>query len=398
MRWLRSHGLTLELDPRTLALYTTAISALLAVLSLLYGQATRVYPGYNWWVASLALFSLAIGSIGLRGMVPGWITFYGPTVLGLLAILAILEGQQRFSGSASRTWPWWFSAAVIPVFMLVLDSDPVSPRAAGAAGVGLLAFVTAGFFVRNAPPKLRTASRWCAALLAWFGLMRLLRAGWFLYMGDGYDVLGPSSASILSYAVNAIFVTLWGFGFMFLCAARVETELDESREALRQLSRKDALTGLANRRAFFDDVSEELARAQRNRQPVAMLMIDIDRFKEINDSLGHAVGDQVLLTVANCLQRELGTRDILARIGGEEFAALLVHTPAPQAKLTAERLRATVAAARTGDRDEQPAVTVSIGVAVSEDGARGVEELLRAADQTLYGAKHAGRNRVHLEG
>jgi len=386
-----------ELDPRTLALYTTAISALLAVLSLLYGQARRVYPGYRWWVASLALFALALGSIGLRGLVPGPVTFYGPTLLGVLAMLAILEGQRRFSGSSARTWPWWISATAIPLSMFACGPDLALSRAVGATGVGLLAFVAAGYFVRESPPRLRSASRWCAALLVAFGLVRLLRAGWFLYVGMGYDVLESNSISILSYTANAVFATLWGFGFMFLSAARVETELDESRESLRQLTRKDALTGLANRRAFFDDAGTELARAQRYRQPVAMLMIDIDHFKEINDRLGHAAGDQLLVIVADCLQRELRVGDFLARIGGEEFAALLVQTPAAQALLTAERLRAAVAALRSGAGDGPPSTTISIGVAVSVDGSRGIEELLRGADDALYRSKHAGRNRVHLE-
>ncbi len=388
----------MDLDPRTLALYTTAISALLAVLSLLYGQARRVYPGYRWWVASLALFSLALGSIGLRGLVPGSVTFFGPTLLGILAMLAILEGQRCFSGSSSRTWPWWIGAAAIPLLMFACGPDLALSRAIGATGVGLLAFAAAGYFVREAPPRLQSASRWCAALLVAFGLVRLLRACWFLYVGMDYDVLESNSISILSYTVNAVFATLWGFGFMFLSAARVETELDDSREALRQLTRKDALTGLANRRAFFDDVGIELARAQRYRQPVAMLMIDIDHFKEINDSHGHAAGDQLLAIVADCLQRELRIGDFLARIGGEEFAALLVQTPAAQALLTAERLRAAVEALRSGASGGPPATTISIGVAVSADGSRGLEELLRGADDALYRSKHAGRNRVHLEG
>lgn len=386
-----------ELDPRTLALYTTAISALLAVLSLLYGQARRVYSGYGWWVASLALFSLALGSIGMRGMVPGWITHYGPTVLGVSAMLSILEGQRRFFASSARTWPWWIGAAAIPLLMLASGPNLVLSRAVGAIGVGALAFVAAGHFARSAQPGLRSASLWCAALLVAFGLMRLLRAGWFLHKGIGYDVLESNSVSILNYAVNAIFATLWGFGFMFLCAARVENELDESREALRQLARKDALTGLANRRAFFDDAGIEMARARRYRQPVAMLMIDIDHFKEINDRHGHAAGDRLLASVAHCLQRELRVGDFLARIGGEEFAALLVQTHGAEALRTAERLRAAVESQRAEAGEQAPSTTVSIGVAVSADGSRELEDLLRGADDALYRSKHAGRNRVHLE-
>ena len=90
----------MELDPRTLAIYTTAISLLLAALAYAFGHARRVYPGYHWWVASLLLFALAISSIGLRGLVPPWVALVGPTALGMASLLAIAEGHRRFSGAS----------------------------------------------------------------------------------------------------------------------------------------------------------------------------------------------------------------------------------------------------------------------------------------------------------
>lgn len=165
---------------------------------------------------------------------------------------------------------------------------------------------------------------------------------------------------------------------------------------LQRLAATDELTGLPNRRALLAQADQALALARRTGQPVALLMIDVDHFKRVNDGRGHAVGDLVLRHVAATLANGLRAADRLGRIGGEEFVAVLPATPLDEACRAAERMRAAIAATplvQPGDGGPALAVTVSIGVAAS-DGADSAASVLARADQGLYAAKAAGRNRV----
>lgn len=166
------------------------------------------------------------------------------------------------------------------------------------------------------------------------------------------------------------------------------------KELLAQANR-DFLTEVANRRHFFTLGQHELARAARYASSTALLMLDIDHFKTVNDTHGHAAGDAVLKAVAQLCKKALREIDILGRIGGEEFAILLPQTPGPMAHDVAERIRAAVqeASIPVGPNGESIRVTVSIGVSAQMAEAT-LDEMLHRADTALYQAKHSGRNKV----
>ena len=176
----------------------------------------------------------------------------------------------------------------------------------------------------------------------------------------------------------------------------IEDELDIARRRLEELAVKDGLTGLANRRRFDEALEVEFRRAQRDAQPLSLLMIDLDNFKALNDAHGHPAGDRVLRRLAGLLtgfaQR---AGDLPARYGGEEFALLLPHADSAQAEATAEQLRAAVAASVTLTSGVIP-ITISIGVAATDNSRLSPlpEGLVQLADEALYAAKHAGKNCV----
>lgn len=162
---------------------------------------------------------------------------------------------------------------------------------------------------------------------------------------------------------------------------------------LQRMATRDQLTGSYNRHAFFQRAKNELARARRFSHPLSVLMCDLDFFKEINDTYGHAVGDEVLRAFALRCRADFRQNDIFARLGGEEFAALLVETDAGQAMTVAERIRATAAAMVIPTDAGDLTVTVSIGVAAL-CASDSVNDLLKRADDALYEAKKSGRNTV----
>jgi diguanylate cyclase (GGDEF)-like protein len=156
-------------------------------------------------------------------------------------------------------------------------------------------------------------------------------------------------------------------------------------ERVRRLAGTDALTGIANRRALAESLRRELARAQRSGQPLALLLLDMDWLKAINDRFGHLAGDHALRTVAQCAKEAIRNGDLVARIGGDEFAIILPATDAQKAHEIGERIRERLTHA-TGNGAP---LKISFGVALAEPKGRGPQALLAAADAALYRDKAA---------
>lgn len=177
-------------------------------------------------------------------------------------------------------------------------------------------------------------------------------------------------------------------------------ELEELKLHFEKLSLHDALTGLHNRRYFSERMTEEFARAQRRRTDMAILMVDIDHFKSVNDQHGHPFGDFVLKELARILGRNVRHSDLLARYGGEEFVAVLFETKQPGALNLAERIRRVVEEYRFSEGHHRAEVTISIGLSVvagdSLAGNLPWEMLVSRADKALYVAKADGRNCIRL--
>lgn len=169
-------------------------------------------------------------------------------------------------------------------------------------------------------------------------------------------------------------------------------------QRLRHLSQHDALTGLLNRRAFGQRLEAEHARQHRHPAPMALLALDLDRFKTVNDRWGHAAGDAVLVAAAGVLDGAARRVDATARMGGEEFALLLPGTDLAGANQLAERLLEAFCRLTVPYEGELLRITASIGVAASDDPAEDNEEIFRRADRALYLAKAGGRDRVVCAG
>jgi diguanylate cyclase (GGDEF)-like protein len=163
----------------------------------------------------------------------------------------------------------------------------------------------------------------------------------------------------------------------------------------REAALIDPLTGVANRRGFDAGVAQMLARARRDGSSTALLLLDLDHFKAVNDTWGHQVGDHVLQAVARAVEQQLRRGDVVARLGGEEFAVALAGSGADQAAMLAEAMRRAVAALDIRRGEASIGLTVSIGVAALR-AADSLDALFSRADAALYRAKTAGRNRVEF--
>jgi diguanylate cyclase (GGDEF)-like protein len=173
-------------------------------------------------------------------------------------------------------------------------------------------------------------------------------------------------------------------------SAAIQRQLQATNALLGAASLSDSLTGVANRRAFDQHLEAEIDRVSRFHYPLSLLMIDIDRFKQINDVFGHPAGDQVIRRVAELIGHSARTTDFVARIGGDEFAVILPRTDGHGAKVIGERCRAAIERACW----PRMQVRISVGVGQLAPGASNSSELIAAADQSLMRAKHEGRNLV----
>ncbi len=196
---------------------------------------------------------------------------------------------------------------------------------------------------------------------------------------------GQRQSIILGAVIGVLILTVAGFLSLILM------------RPLRTLQRhayQDSLTGLLNRRSFHQVAEDKLREARRDRRPLSAIMIDIDRFKTINDQYGHAVGDEVLVAVAGRIRIGLSDSDVLSRYGGEEFAIILPTTDRATSLAVAERLCELVAATTIHTSKGPMEVKISLGVAETDGTDQTVADLLNCADQGLMAAKRQGRNRV----
>ena len=181
---------------------------------------------------------------------------------------------------------------------------------------------------------------------------------------------------------------------------RENLDLIMKNRVLAEVSARDSLTGLYNRWYVMEKIDSEMNRSLRHGSPVALLMLDIDHFKRVNDSFGHIAGDQVLKSFGQVLRESCRVYDVPGRYGGEEFCIVLPETRIGNTTVVAERIRQRLAESRFEVGDEHVAITASIGIAgmesVADEGIVTSAALIDRADRALYSAKHLGRNRVEI--
>ncbi|HQR44998.1 MAG TPA: GGDEF domain-containing protein [Thermoanaerobaculia bacterium] len=227
---------------------------------------------------------------------------------------------------------------------------------------------------------------------------RPARSAALLFVATGTLLLGALAdvAIARQVLVVRVAVPLLAVGFLVFSVILLVVLADDDKR-LRVAATTDPLTGLANRAAFLERARFEVQRAERSGRPLAVVILDLDRFKSVNDRFGHPAGDKVLVGAANAISRTIRGIDLAARWGGEEFAVLLVEADESTAGGAVERIREAVAAVAP---PRVPAsVTVSAGIAIHHGlfERSAVEGLLRRADAALYAAKEKGRNRAEFE-
>jgi diguanylate cyclase (GGDEF)-like protein len=368
-----------------------AVGWLIAALLLSERRATMGH-----WVVFNLLLGAGFLLIAQRQGERHWWAYGGCNLLFLLAFAALRRGMATFFDTARRDLQSAVCLALLALFLMALGADEA--RAPWRvilvySGDALLVALTIADVNRAMRAEFGPLNRWAlmipGGLTKANSLLQVARQALNLDVPLELHREGLGAPGVmLAYLANA---AMFNFGFMGLLVLRLVRRL-------RELSLRDALTGLGNRRALEQDLERETRRWQRHAAPCALLLLDLDHFKRINDVHGHEAGDLVLQEVARRIAASARQGDSAARYGGEEFVVLMPQTDAQGALVAAERFREGVAAlpVSLGAAQGSITITVSIGVAVVGQGSASPEALLPDADRALYAVKAAGRNAVKL--
>jgi len=347
------------------------------------------------WAYTAALIAVLVG---LAGRYPHkWIAH---TVSPELLIISFLLLHYTFLGYVGRKPMWRWTPPAILALGLVgflycsLHVDHYLLRAELTAAIlGLQALVCAFLLFRYAPPDIKAPTRTTAVIFMLFGLRGVMRCVWIAHyhiMPERLPGMGYAIAGVSAFLILNAFTPL---GYLWMETTRLQKDME-------RLSATDSLTGTLNRRAFDELGLVEMERAVRHSLPLAVIALDVDHFKKVNDSFGHSGGDRALVEVAETVRNILRSADVLARVGGDEFVILLPNTSLEGARELAGRLRDRVASLEIELRNGRVPVAASFGIAamgVHPLGATSVENwerILERADAALYRAKASGRNRV----
>lgn len=379
----------MQIDAFTVLVFGFCIKMILGALFVVFWFDDRRAPWFGWWGA--AFFSGAGCALlfMLRGGAPDFLTIGFGNALLLMAFACAWQGVRLFEGRRPLWWPvialpvLWIAICLVPAFMdnahlrVVVSSLMISP---------LLA-MSAVEFGRGRAEMLR--SRWpLIVLFLMFSTFFLIRIPLVNVLPFPFGALAAEPGWLGAFNLimfsHVIIITV-----LLVAMNKERLELDQ-----RMKAQTDALTGVLNRRAFDHRGVRLVQRHEHDGAPLCLAVLDIDRFKALNDRHGHRGGDDVLVRVAALIHECLRPTDLLFRIGGEEFCCLIPSTGIDEAQWIAERVRAAIEAEVFALKDGEVGVTASIGIASTEHCGYEVDVLMHHADEALYRAKRQGRNRV----
>jgi len=373
-------------DAKTVVLLASLMAALMSLV--LFFQ-WRSFPasirGLGNWTAALLVLCCTTLLGALRGSMPDLLTIALPNVLLFIGLYLAYLGSQRFLDrpTAVTRWSIFIALTTLPaLWFTVVEPNFRTRLLILSLPLGLQFALHAHLIYRHASRSF--ASTLVVLVMGGGALLQLVR---FIVLGltpAERSTFNPASPQPLFLAAYMLIVLLMSVGLVLLATERLRTEL-------QNLAARDSLTDAYTRRHMNEACQQELERSRRQGHVMALLLMDLDHFKHINDTHGHQQGDQVLVDFVTRVKALLRRHDQLGRFGGEEFMLLLPETPLEEALAVAERIRAMA------DPSETPLnCSVSIGITTNRLDNDTLDTLLARADKALYRAKENGRNRVEF--
>jgi len=386
------------LSPFNLLLITAGFSI---VMLFVLGSLMRSHiPGLREWTGANALAAIALVLLACRGLIPNFLSIVVANTLAGAAICIIYLGFRRYFGLTLPLKPLAISlvvlCALLTGFHYGYDSIAIRTVVISAFLSGFSLAI--GILIFQSSHRSLTLSPYPARFTAWVSMLFFIGFGVraIIYLTGTDHLVSAMQAS----SWNLVFLSFGTLVLPILTMGAIMMVHDRMMSKAIQDANHDFLTGAWTRRAFFEFAERELLRAKRMKRSLSLLMFDVDYFKRINDTYGHATGDNVLIDIVERAQLEIRNIDYISRMGGEEFSILLPEADANAAFAIAERLRSRLSAGSSivitpglDATEKTVPYTVSIGVATHQSD-ESIVALMHRADIALYSAKAAGRNVV----
>ncbi len=369
---------------------TAAIYACLCLYMLLIHRSTPGLRGVQLIIYGYAAFAAGMELLALRGRIPDFLSVTVANSLLILINVFLYWGIAELL-HLRRPQRWLLLASVIPTALISLYSSYVHPDVSGRIiVVSFIAVLQYALIVRllsgPGPRRIHMPRQGLAALFTLYAFINLYRA-WEAHLNDPRSRLSAAPFSTVAFLTPILIGVMTALGVIWLAMAQLQHELEAQ-------SQTDSLTGLLNRRALEQIGAEAIEYARRESSHLSLIILDLDRFKAINDEHGHDGGDAVLSHAARCLRDNLREIDHIARLGGEEFVAVLPGANHAHAAEIAESLRHCLANLTVDHLSQQIRLSASFGVATLLPTDTSWLEILRRGDRALYLAKEQGRDRV----
>lgn len=375
----------MSLDLRTIVVMTGAVGVLLALVMLaLRLSYPRHIKGLGMWSLGLLLIAFACFLFAARGSITNLQSIVGANVCLMSGVLLLFFGTQRFFElkPSYKIWlPIMLAAIPLLVYVSVFEPD-FNTRVMLMSLLWVSVLLSQALTVWRHGPEVFSTRFTVVVLLVHVCVicMRLFTA---LLPLPRESLFEPTRIQTIFVVSSALIMIALMVGLVLMVAERVRRELEH-------YATRDPLTGATVRAVLIASAEQEFHRCRRHGRNMVVMLLDIDRFKDINDTYGHKVGDKVLLDIAQRVRAALRRHDQLGRYGGEEFIVLLPETRLDVAQVVAERIRSCLAQPADG----VPNVTVSIGMTTNRNDDQSIDMLLARADLALFQAKADGRDRI----
>jgi diguanylate cyclase (GGDEF)-like protein len=387
----------MTIDPKTLMLMNLITNVVaLVIMGILWNQHKGRYQGLTHWLVNMVFQALSIVLFVSRGLIPDFLSIVAANVFLQLGAWLILIGLERFFGKPSRHA---FNVAVLSFFTAsfsywaLVDPNLKIRTLLLAACMSVLMVRIAWFCFITVAEQASPATKLTGAIAVSYiiiNIYRIVHKASVRESGNDYFRYADVSdiIALLSYITLAMFLVL---ALVLLVNGRLLGEVREQSERLQELATHDALTGLPNRRLFSDRFEIAVAGAARNKERLAIISLDLDRFKEINDASGHEIGDHVLQEASNRIHSAIRKEDTLARFGGDEFVLLLMEIHSVRdAEAAANKIKTSLSKPCAID-GKRISIEASLGIAIYPDDGEDLITLLRKSDEALYYVKAHGR-------
>ena len=378
------------LDARTLIIVTSVTLSVTTIAIIGSWYINRRMSCAKYWAISHLLLSLGTVLQSTQGQVLPYFSIALANVLIASGFywawmgMRIFQFRERF---VFLNYLLLVTGLVIAHVVLGLEREGLIARTILMSSIVAVLSLLVAMELLKDKKALSFSGRFAATVFGVMGIMFALRSLGAGFLPEVGNVISGGEHTAFTYLMAIVFNILIAFSYVLMLSERLNTQLQNMADT-------DVLTGLLSRRAFIDRMKRILSRAQQNNTALSFLVLDIDNFKNINDSYGHFTGDELLKKYADVMKGCFRSEDIIGRLGGEEFAIAISNIDNAVAVKVAERLRSEIESVFILCNGKPVSTTISIGIADLHKNVSGYETLFREADAALYRAKNMGRNRI----